>query len=82
MKTIKLFIQEADYDSLDLASDELSFDDLKRKILLQSIKLKREQLEIINKKYGFDKLSEEEILNAVNEAKAEYRLSIKKRRVM
>ncbi|MBC7587854.1 MAG: hypothetical protein H7178_05775 [Chitinophagaceae bacterium] len=77
MKTIKLFIQEADYDSLDLASDELSFDDLKRKILLQSIKLKREQLEIINKKYGFDKLIEEEILNAVNEAKAEYRLSKK-----
>lgn len=77
MKTIKLFIQEADYDSLDLASDELSFDDLKRKILLQSIKSKREQLEIINKKYGFDKLSEEEILNAVNEAKAEYRLSKK-----
>lgn len=77
MKTIKLFIQEADYDSLDLASDELSFDDLKRKILLQSIRSKREQLEVINKKYGFDKLSEEEILSAVNEAKAEYHRSKK-----
>ena len=75
MKTIKLLIQEADYESLDLISDELSFDDLKRKILLQSIKLKREQLEVINEKYGFDKLSEEEILNAVNEAKLEYHLS-------
>ena len=75
MKTIKLLIQEADYESLDLISDELSFDDLKRKILLQSIKLKREQLEIINVKYGFNKLSEEEILHAVNEAKAEYNLS-------
>ena len=79
MKSIIVDIDEKDLKELGLTSAHISFKELKRQILVQSIRTQRKKLERLNKKYGFDKLTEEEIFEEVNKAKAEYYKEKKKK---
>lgn len=72
MKSIVVNIDEKDLDELGILSEHISLNELERKLLIRSIKKQREELEKLNIQFGFDKLSEEEIFNEVNEAAAKY----------
>lgn len=72
MKTISVDIDEKDLDELGISEERITLENLKRQILIQSIRKQREMLERINQKHGFNLLSEEEIFNEVNRAEHEY----------
>ena len=73
MKTISVDINDDDLKELGISEEHISIEELKKQILIQSIRRQREVLQKINKEYGLDLLSEEEILKEVNEAKSKYR---------
>ena len=72
MKTISVDIDEKDLEELGISGEHISIEELKKQILIQSIRRQREMLQKINEKYGLDLLSEEEIFNEVNEAETKY----------
>jgi len=73
MKTINVDIDDQDYKELGISAEHISIEELKQRILIQSIRRQREMLHAVNEKYGFDALSEEEIFDAVNESEIEYK---------
>ena len=72
MKSIIVDIDEKDLDELGITSDHVSLDELETQLLIRSIRKQRRELEKLNKEYGFNKLTEEEIFNEVNEAAVRY----------
>ena len=77
MRSIIVDIDEKDLKELGISSDRISFDELNTQLLIRLIREQRAALEKLNKQYGFDKLSEEDIFNEVNEAAASYHLENK-----
>jgi hypothetical protein len=73
MKRITVDIDEKDLKELGIFNDHITIDELKKRLLVQSIRKKRIALQKLNEEYGFDKLSEEEIFDAMNESKTESR---------
>ena len=73
MKTINVDIDDQDYKELGISGEHISIDELKQRILIQSIRRQREMLQAVNEKYGLDALSEEEVFDAVNESETEYK---------
>jgi hypothetical protein len=73
MKSIIVDIDEKDLSELGISSDHISFDELNRQFLIRLIRKQRKDLEKLNKQYGFDKFSEEEIFSMVSEAETEYK---------
>lgn len=72
MKSIIVDIDEKDLNELRISSEHISLNELEKQLLIRALRKKREELEKLNKQYGFDKLSEEEIFNMINEDEAEY----------
>ena len=79
MKSIIVDVNEEELNELGISEEHISFDDLKKQILIQTIRKQRESLEKINTKYGFDLLDEEEIFNEVNEASVSYKNQVNKK---
>jgi hypothetical protein len=77
MKSIIVDVDEKDLDELGISSEHVSLAELKKQILIQSLRKQRKELEKLNIEHGFDKLTEEEIFDIVNEAEAEYKKDIK-----
>jgi len=73
MKTINVDMDDQDHKELGISEEHISIEELKQKILMQSIRRQREMLQAANEKYGFNTLSEEEIFDAVNESEIEYK---------
>lgn len=71
MKRITVDIDEEDLKELGISKDHITIDELKKQLLIQSIRKKRTALQKLNEAYGFDKLSEEEIFKAINESSTE-----------
>ena len=71
MKRITVDIDEEDLKELGISKDHITIDELKKQLLIQSIRKKRMALQKLNEEYGFDKLSEEEIFDAINESGTE-----------
>ena len=72
MKSIVVDIDEKDLYELGISTDRISLDELEKRIMIQSLRKHRNALEKLNIEYGFNKLSEDEIFNMVNEDKADY----------
>ena len=72
MKTISVDITDEDLKELGIFEHHISLEELKKQILIQSIRKQREMLQQIDEKYGLNLLFEEEIFNEVTEAEVEY----------
>jgi hypothetical protein len=72
MKSIIVDIDENDLKELGISEEHISIEELKKQILIQSLRKQRTALQKLNEEYGFDRLSEDEIFNAVNESETEY----------
>lgn len=72
MKSIIVDVDEKDLEELGITSGHVSLDELETQLLVRSIRKQRKELEKLNKEYGFNKLTEEEIFNEVNEATVRY----------
>ena len=73
MKTINVDMDDQDHKELGISEEHISIEELKQKILMQSIRRQREMLQAVNEKYGLDTLSEEEIFEAMDELEIEYK---------
>ena len=73
MKTISVDITDEDLKELGIFEHHISLEELKKQILVQSIRKQREMLQQIDEKYGLNLISEEEIFNEGTEAEIKYR---------
>lgn len=70
---ILIEIDKEEAEKLGLTtSSKISFEELKRKLAAEKMQKALKDAQALSKEYGLDKLSEEDVLNIVKEAKENY----------